>query len=53
MLLQDRIVTLNEAVNKEKCPMFGCQLAGRWKAVGDPARMCHEWGTNGWRRAHG
>lgn len=53
VFLQGRIVTLNEAVKKGKSPVFGCWVIGQWKALGDLTRMCHEWGTNGWHRAHG
>lgn len=53
VLLQNTTVTLNEVVNKEKRPMFGCELAGWWKTVGDLKRMCHERDTNGWCRVHG
>lgn len=53
VLLQDRVVTLNEEVNKEKSPMVGRWLIQQKKAVGDLTRMCHYWGTNGWCGAQG
>lgn len=53
VLLHNGMVTLNEAVNKEKRPMFGCELAGWWKTAGDRTRMCHERDTNGRCRVHG